>query len=91
MKLGTKNYANENQLCKSDSSIFLFNPKKKGRWRNVGPKKCGIRVIEGDIHLKEVPERTQQIFTGVRPKSRDFLLKKARPGITQQKYFGGHD
>lgn len=28
IKLGTKDYGNANQMCKSDSSIFLFNPKK---------------------------------------------------------------
>jgi len=38
VKLGTKHCGIANQMSKSDSLIFLFSPKKKGRWRNVGPK-----------------------------------------------------
>jgi len=38
VKLGPKHCGNANQMSKSDSLIFLFNPKKKGRWQNAGPK-----------------------------------------------------
>jgi len=38
VKLGTNHCGNANQMSKSDSLIFLFNPKKKGRWQNAGPE-----------------------------------------------------